>query len=141
MCRILSIDDNALIREFIHATARAMGHDCLEAENGRQGLEVLAQSHPQPDLILLDVDMPEMDGFAVLYRVKSDARFKSIPVMMVTSRSEREDVEKGLRSGATDYMFKPFTGRELREKLKFRLASNSIHPVSSVHVSSLRETA
>ena len=90
MSKVLSVDDSRLMRNIIRGAAESLGFEVLEADNGKVALEVLEENQDEDiDLILLDVNMPEMDGFTCLDKIKSDDRFKDIPIMMVTTESER----------------------------------------------------
>jgi CheY-like chemotaxis protein/HPt (histidine-containing phosphotransfer) domain-containing protein len=102
---VLVVDDQP---SGIHALANLLkrDYDVQVATNGSSALEV-ARGTPRPDLILLDVEMPEMDGYEVCRRLKADARTRDIPVVFVTARDSDEDEEEGLRLGAEDYISKP----------------------------------
>lgn len=97
-----------------------MGHEVMEAADGESGL-VLARTEPLPDLILLDVNMPGMDGFQVCRILKNDPLTKSIPIIFLTSYAESEDRVRGLDIGADDYLTKPFAIRELSARIDKRL--------------------
>lgn len=97
-----------------------MGHEPVEAGNGETGL-ARARAEPQPDLILLDVNMPGMDGFQVCKLLKSDPLTRSIPIIFLTSYNESEDRVRGLNIGADDYLTKPFAIRELAARIDKRL--------------------
>lgn len=108
---ILVVEDEADIRELLAFNLRREGYAVLEAGDGREGLE-LARDR-QPDLVLLDVMMPVMDGFAVCRELERDTRTVRIPVIMLTARGEEVDRIVGLELGADDYVVKPFSVREL----------------------------
>lgn len=116
MSKILSVDDSATMRRIIGRAVAVLGYDFLEAENGLQALELLP-SHPDLDLIILDVNMPEMDGFETLQRIKADARFSRIPVMMVTTESDRARIVQAIQAGAVNYVTKPFNQDDLGAKI------------------------
>ncbi|HPQ68711.1 MAG TPA: response regulator [bacterium] len=115
--KILSVDDSAMIRKIIARSISVLGFDLLEASNGVEALAVLEDSYTETDLILLDWNMPEMDGFETLQRIKADDRFKNIPVMMVTTEVERSNVIKAIQAGAKNYLSKPFTPEDLTTKI------------------------
>jgi len=115
--KILTVDDSRMIRKLISRAAAVLGHDILEADNGKVALEVLEQSEDPVDLILLDWNMPEMDGFTTLQKLKDDDRYKAIPVMMVTTEAERESVVRAIQAGAKNYLCKPFTQEDLTVKI------------------------
>ena len=111
--KILSVDDSAIIRKIIRGTTEVLGYEFLEAANGEEALSVLQNEHDNVSLILLDWNMPVMDGFSTLKAVKSDARFSGIPVMMVTTEGEKNHVVQAIKAGATHYLIKPFTPEDL----------------------------
>lgn len=113
--KILSVDDSRTIRLIVGKTFRP--YDCviLEAANGEEGLAAAAREHP--DLILLDVTMPVMDGVTALTKLKEDPSLKSIPVIMLTAESGRDNVLHIARLGVRDYLVKPFKEDQLIEKV------------------------
>lgn len=115
--RILSVDDSKTIRQSIKNLAEVIGMEVLEAENGQEGLEVLAAVKGDVGLILLDVEMPVMDGYEFLRIVKQDKRYQSIPVIMLTSVSQKEKVIEAVRIGAKQYITKPFSGEDVLAKI------------------------
>ena len=110
---ILIVDDEPRMVRFVKMNLDLEGYLTLEANNGMQALEKV-RNH-QPDLVLLDVEMPGMDGFETLHRIRevSDA-----PVIMLTVRSDEDDRIKGLDLGADDYITKPFSPRELSSRIR-----------------------
>ncbi len=115
--QILSIDDSKTIRLTIQNIIGVIGIDFLQAENGKEGLEVLDSVGGQVDLILLDVEMPVMDGHEFLKIIKKDTRYSSIPVIMLTSVTHKEKVIDAIRTGAKQYITKPFSGEDLLAKI------------------------
>lgn len=111
--KILSVDDSAIIRKIIRGTTEVLGYDFLEASNGEEALELLAVEHGNVSLILLDWNMPVMDGFSTLQALKADLRFSSIPVMMVTTEGEKKNIVDAVKAGAKHYLVKPFTPEDL----------------------------
>jgi diguanylate cyclase (GGDEF)-like protein/PAS domain S-box-containing protein len=113
--KVLIVDD---VKENIHAIMINLREQCatLAATNGEKALE-LASIQPQPDLILLDIMMPDMDGYEVLRRLKSNPATTDIPVIFVTSLSESEDEAKGLKMGAADYITKPINPDLLKVRI------------------------
>lgn len=105
--KILIVDDDRFIAGIYGAKLESEGFAVVMATNGIDGIE--AAKKERPDLILLDVLMPKMDGFEALDRLKKDAQTKRIPVMMLTSMGQKEDVDRGLAAGAADYLFKTKT--------------------------------
>ena len=109
--RILVVDDDPDILQFVEMNLDMEGFDTHTAESGRVALEV-ARERP-PDLILLDVMMPELDGLTVLRRLRSSPATSSIPVVLLTAKALAEDRVRGLDLGADDYITKPFDIEEL----------------------------
>ncbi len=116
--RILSVDDSAIVRLLIKKAVEAMGYQCLEAADGQEALEVLAREYKEVLLILLDWNMPGMNGMEFLSIIKADKRYQGIPVMMVTTESEKASIVKAIQSGVNNYMLKPFTEETLRTKVR-----------------------
>ena len=104
--KILVVDDEKAIREPLVEMLTRQGYEALQAEDGKKGLE--ESKKKKPDLILLDVNMPKMDGFKVLAELKKDRKTSDIPVFMLTSRSSAEDVAAGISGFAEKYIPKPF---------------------------------
>ncbi len=102
---ILLIEDNPQNRYLVKFLLETRGHEILQAETGPQGLEMAAANHP--DLILLDIQLPGMDGHAVAHALKSDPQLQSIPIVAVTSYAMVGDREKCLAAGAEGYIEKP----------------------------------
>jgi two-component system chemotaxis response regulator CheY len=115
--RILSVDDSAATRMFIKKAIDVLDFDFLEAGDGKEGLEVLERENGRIDLILLDRHMPVMDGMMMLESVKSDDRYKHIPVTMVTVETERDEIHKAIEKGARNYLIKPFSQEKLIGKI------------------------
>jgi two-component system chemotaxis response regulator CheY len=115
--RALVIDDSRTVRIIIGNVLREIGVDVLEASNG---LEALAQLERQPDLELLLVDwnMPEMNGFDFVRAVRAQRAYDSVRILMVTSESQSEQVVKALSAGANEYLMKPFNKDVLVAKLR-----------------------
>jgi CheY-like chemotaxis protein len=113
--KILTIDDSKTVRIIVRKAFKAFDCEILEAGNGVEGLAVAAKE--TPDLILLDITMPVMDGVETLTRLKSDAHLKAIPVMMLTAEGGRENVLKIAKIGVRDYIVKPFKEEVLLEKV------------------------
>ena len=112
--RVLVVDDNADMRDYLRQLLRQW--EVVSANNGLEALE-LARQDP-PNLIVTDVMMPEMDGFALLEALRHDVRTQTVPVMMLSARAGEEARVSGLDAGADDYLIKPFGGRELTARVK-----------------------
>lgn len=111
--RILAVDDSRMMLRLIRGAIETIGYKPLEATNGRQALDLLARHTTDVALILLDWNMPEMNGIETLRAVKSNPQFAKIPVMMVTTESEKQAVVDAIRAGATHYLTKPFAQQDL----------------------------
>jgi len=112
--KILSVDDSRTIRLIVGKAFKPYDCTMVEASNGEEGLAVAARE--KPDLIILDVTMPVMDGVTMLTKLKEDAALKAIPVIMLTAESGRENVLQIARLGVRDYLVKPFKEDQLIEK-------------------------
>ena len=115
MSRILIADDEPHIRKLVSFTLSKRGHEILQAEDGGQALDVARAE--QPDLILLDVMMPVMTGYDVLDRLKADEKTAGIPVAMLSAKSQQAEVQEGLNRGAEQYICKPFTPKDLVQRV------------------------
>jgi CheY-like chemotaxis protein len=118
---ILIADDRASSRELLRTVLQRAGYDVLEAEDGEQALAQARSGHP--DLILLDLQMPGLDGFGVLAELRADPRFKELPVLALTASAMRGDRETILEAGFTDYLAKPAGPEILRETVARLLRS------------------
>jgi CheY-like chemotaxis protein len=119
MALIVAIDDDETIRELIAAALRFEGYEVVEAEDGSSGLAMVREH--RPDLVVSDVNMPGMDGFAMLQALHADPAIQATPVILLTSLQEREHVRSGMTSGADDYLTKPINFDELREAVAAQL--------------------
>lgn len=115
--KILIIEDDNFISDMYRMKLESEGFNVRIAEDGQKGLEEVNKE--KPDLVLLDVVMPRMDGFGVLQTIKEDPEVQSVPVVLLTNLGQKESVEKGLKLGALDYIIKAhFTPAEVVEKVK-----------------------
>jgi len=115
--KILIIEDDKFLRELISRKLTEEGFNIAEAIDGEDGIKKIKEE--KPDLILLDLILPGIDGFEVLSRVKEDSSLASIPVIILSNLGQKEEVEKGLKLGAIDYLIKAhFTPGEIVEKIK-----------------------
>jgi two-component system alkaline phosphatase synthesis response regulator PhoP len=119
MAKILVAEDEKQIADMIAFKLTNGGHKVIHAPDGEQAV-ALAMSE-LPDLILLDVMMPGLNGLEVLRRLKADAALRAVPVIMVTAKGHERDVLNGLRSGAADYVVKPFSLKELAARVDLAL--------------------
>jgi adenylate cyclase len=123
--RILIVDDNEANRDILEARLKAHGYELLEAADGEEALAVVRQDHP--DLILLDVMMPKLDGLEVCRRIKGDATLPFTPIILVTSKSDTRDVIAGLDAGADEYLTKPVDQAALVARVKSVLRIKALH--------------
>ena len=114
--KILIADDEANIRELLNYNLMAAGYDVIQAENGMQA--VLAAQEQAPDLIILDIMMPVMDGLSACIRIKENPKTSSLPVIMLSAKGDEPDKVLGLELGADDYIVKPFGIQELLARVK-----------------------
>jgi CheY-like chemotaxis protein len=114
--RILSIDDSNSIRHAVRKMLEVIGAEFFEGTDGQDGLEVLEKVGPV-DLILLDMEMPRLDGMGFLEAVKKDPRWKDIPVIVVSSIAQKERMIRAIQEGAKQYLTKPFTSEQLLTKI------------------------
>ncbi|WP_235451366.1 response regulator transcription factor [Yonghaparkia sp. Root332] len=119
MSRILIVEDEPDVLLLLENRVRGAGHDVQSASDGERGLELaLSES---PDLIILDWMMPKLDGIEVLERLRADEVGGRIKVLMLTARSQQNDVDRAFAAGANDYIVKPFSSRELVERIAILL--------------------
>lgn len=109
--KILAVDDEKHIVRLVQITLEKEGYELITASNGREALEKVASE--QPDLVVMDVMMPEMDGLEALAKLKDDPETSHIPVIMLTAKAQDSDVFRGWQSGADLYLTKPFNPSEL----------------------------
>ena len=114
--RILVIEDERHISKLVKFILEKKGFDVLQAFAGQEGIEVSKKE--KPDLIILDVMMPYMDGYAVAKSLKSMEQTKNIPIIMLSSAAQIKDRIKGIKSGAIEYITKPFDKNELSSKVE-----------------------
>ncbi|MEA3279574.1 MAG: response regulator [Thermodesulfobacteriota bacterium] len=112
--KILTVDDSKTIRMIVKKAFRPYDCEMLEGENGVEGLAVAARE--KPDLIILDITMPVMNGIEMLEKLKNESSLKDIPVIMLTAESGKENVMQIVKMGVTNYMVKPFKGEQLIER-------------------------
>ena len=112
----LVIDDSRAVRMIIGQILREIAIEVIEAGNGVEALEQMKR-HPHIELLLVDWNMPQMDGFEFVRTVRADRAYDSVRILMVTSESQREQVNKALNAGADEYLMKPFNKDILVAKL------------------------
>lgn len=114
--RVLIVDDSNSMRQMIRFTLSEEGAEVYEAENGRAGMDLLQEA--RPELIITDINMPEMDGIEFIRQVRADSSYKFVPIIVLTTESEEQKQEEGKRAGATAWLVKPFTPEVLLETVK-----------------------
>jgi two-component system alkaline phosphatase synthesis response regulator PhoP len=125
---ILVIEDEEDIAELIRYNLEREGYRVTHADSGERGIEIVRRQHP--DLLLLDLTLPGVDGLEVCKRVKADAATAKTPIIMVTARGEEADVVTGLELGAEDYLTKPFSPRVLVARVRAVLRRRSGNPLT-----------
>ncbi len=114
--KILIVEDDRFLRELISRKLLAENYQVCEAIDGEEG--VRATKKEKPDLVLMDLILPGIDGFEALTRIKQDEETTAIPVIILSNLGQKEDIERGLKLGAADYMIKAhFTPKEVVEKI------------------------
>ncbi|MEE2961434.1 MAG: response regulator [Myxococcota bacterium] len=115
--RALIVDDSKAIRKILNKTLGAIDIEVEEAIDGKDALDKLKVSHEHLDLVLVDWNMPEMNGLDFIKNVRGQEGFGNIPIMMVTTESEMEHMRLAMEAGANEYLMKPFTKEMIEEKL------------------------
>ncbi|WP_181332611.1 chemotaxis histidine kinase/response regulator CheAY2 [Helicobacter pylori] len=115
---VLAIDDSSTDRAIIRKCLKPLGITILEAANGLEGLEMLKNGDKTPDAILVDIEMPKMDGYTFASEVRKYNKFKNLPLIAVTSRVTKTDRMRGVESGMTEYITKPYSGEYLTTVVK-----------------------
>lgn len=120
--RILAVDDSPTMRRIIINTLKRAGYtDIVEATDGIDALAKMKLE--QINLVITDWNMPEMDGLSLVTTLRSMEEYRNLPILMVTSRSVKEDIMEALRAGVTSYIVKPFSPDTLKDKIEQVLAS------------------
>jgi two-component system, cell cycle response regulator DivK len=129
MSKILIAEDNPVNRELLRELLEVRGHTVSEACDGEEALRIIEQT--QPDLVLLDIGMPLLDGFGVIRKIRENPRFASMPVVAVTAYAMRGDREKILSSNFDGYLSKPVDARSLAQELDRFLRQQGEQQVSA----------
>ena len=117
--KVLIVDDEPFNVDVLLQELEELDYELITASNGREALDQIKSR--QPDLILLDLMMPVLDGFAVLSEIKADDSLRDIPVIIVSAASDSKSIVKGIKQGADDYVTKPIDAEHLKNKLKDHL--------------------
>ena len=123
MDKVLIVDDNRASRHLIRAILKSVRCDIIEASHGQQALDLLRQE--RPDLVLLDIDMPGLDGLSVVKRIRQDPALNDLPVVAVTAFAMDGDREKAMGAGFTAYVTKPVRAAALRRHVQELLGSEA----------------
>jgi len=117
--RVLVADDMLTMRKLVQKACKEIGFtDFVEAADGRLAWDALTNASPPVGLILSDWNMPNATGLDFLKRVRSDSRYKALPFILITAEAEKDQIVEAIKSGASNYLVKPFTAASLKEKLE-----------------------
>jgi putative two-component system response regulator len=122
---VLVVDDVAANRDLIDGLLEGRGYDVRQARDGAEALAIVRAS--QPDIVLLDIDMPVMDGISVCRAIKDDPATRLVPVVLITAASDRDTRIRGLEAGADDFLTKPFDGTELLVRTRVLLRDRALN--------------
>jgi CheY-like chemotaxis protein len=135
--KLLIVDDKAANLDLLREMLAPLGHQIFFATSGAKALEIATSA--QPDLILLDVMMPEMDGFETCQRFKQDAALREIPIIFVTARTDVEDLARGFTAGAVDYITKPVKQPEVHARIATHLQIQGLIAQQREHLAALEQ--
>ena len=133
--RILIVDDEAFNVDYLEQELEDLNYETITAVNGRDALEKVASA--SPDLVLLDIMMPIMDGYAVLQKVKADPVMRNIPIIVISANNDLQSVVKGIKLGAEDYLPKPFEPTLLQARIQSSLDKKRLHDLQDLYTKSL----
>ena len=120
--KILVVEDDRFLRELITQKLSREGYDVIEAVDGEEGV---VKAEEKPDIILMDLILPGIDGFEAIAKIKENTELENIPIIILSNLGQRDDVERGLKLGATDFLIKAhFTPGEIIEKVEKILGGN-----------------
>lgn len=122
--KVLLVDDDKQILSSLRVYLELENYEVYTASNGLEAIKQIKEC--KPEIVVLDIMMPEMDGFEVLEKMKAEKEYRDIPVIMLTAKSQDIDVLKGYRMGASSYMTKPFNLNELVENIELILHPDNI---------------
>jgi adenylate cyclase len=135
--RILAVDDMPTNLEILRVRLEAQGYEVITAEDGEEALTKAREL--EPDLVLLDIMMPKLDGIAVLKQLKQDAMLRFVPIILVTAKSDIRDVVSGLDSGGDEYLTKPFEHAALTARVRSLLRVKELHDTVQHQAAKLKE--
>jgi serine phosphatase RsbU (regulator of sigma subunit) len=133
--RILVVDDEPLNVDYLEQELDDLGYETVTAANGMDGLRQVAETNP--DMVLLDIMMPIMDGFEMLRQLKSEPAWRNIPVVIISALSDMDSVVRGIQLGADDYLLKPFNPTLLEARLNAGMVRKRLHDLEKLHIQSL----
>ena len=113
---ILTVDDSRTMRDMLLMTLKDAGYDVVQAEDGEDGLEKLAAK--RPDAIITDINMPKLDGFGFIEKVRADPSNTAVPILVLTTESEQDRKDRARQAGATGWIVKPFNPTKLLDALR-----------------------
>ncbi|MEV4640973.1 response regulator [Actinoplanes sp. NPDC049548] len=114
---VMVVDDSRAMRAILRRIVEAVGCETMEADNGRTALQALDTADRMPDLVMVDWNMPELNGLEFIGAVRARQEWRDITLMMVTTESEQSQIVRALAAGAHEYVIKPFTSEVIAEKL------------------------
>jgi len=120
--KFIVADDSRMVRSIVTKVIESMGYEAVQAGNGREALNILETERQDVKMVLLDWNMPLLNGLDVIHKMRADVRFKEIPVLMVSTESEEDRIQLALAAGAQGYLTKPFTPEQLTEAVQEVLA-------------------
>ena len=112
---ILIAEDNVMLLELMKARIESLGYNVIVAENGKEG--AFKAMSEKPDLMLIDIMMPELDGLEMIKIVRANSDLKKVPIIVVSALGRNEDIEKAIKVGADDYVIKPYNASNLARKI------------------------
>ena len=115
---VLTVDDSRTMREMLRLALADAGFRVVQAEDGIHGLEVLQAEAQRPQVIVTDINMPRMDGFGFIEEVRGDARYRGIPILVLTTESDAEKKNRARMAGATGWIVKPFNPVKLVDAIR-----------------------
>ena len=119
---ILVVDDERDLLDLIEYNLKKEGFEVLKAENGEQGIEIAREN--KPDLVLMDIMMPVMDGYESMKKIRKMQRFKDLPIIALTAKAMKNDAEKCMNAGANEYLSKPLEAERLFSLMRVWLYKN-----------------
>jgi DNA-binding response OmpR family regulator len=124
--KVLVVDDSVVVRRLVSARLAADGHEVIEAQDGQAAVDAAVRE--RPDLIVLDRQMPKMDGFEVCTRLRQDERLRGVKILMLTDNRGEHTLIESLERGADEFMSKPFSPRELSVRVRLLGSRQTLAP-------------